>query len=204
RLQKQDIWIYDVARGFKTRFTLDPAPGSVPLWSPDGSQIVYCSNRKGLFDLYEMASDGTGAERVLLESNLNKFPTSWSSDGRFVLYYTSGDPKTKADLWVLPMFGERKPFPFLQTEAYESMGRFSPDGRWIAYISDESQQLEVHLRPFPGPGGKQQVSIAGGREPRWRGDGKELFYLAADNKLMAAELKVKGSTLEIGAVRPLF
>src|SRR5262249_42228748 len=96
------------------------------------------------------------------------------------------------------------PFPFLQTEAYESMGRFSPDGRWIAYISDESQQLEVHLRPFPGPGGKQQVSIAGGREPRWRGDGKELFYLAADNKLMAGGLKVKGSTLEIGAVRPLF
>ncbi|MCI0389300.1 MAG: winged helix-turn-helix domain-containing protein [Acidobacteria bacterium] len=204
KLQKQDIWIYDTARGFKTRFTLDSAPGSVPLWSFDGSRIVYCSNRKGIFDLYQRASNGAGTEDVLLESNLTKYPTSWSRDGRFIIYYTSGDPKTRADLWVLPMFGERKPFPFLQTEANEFKGRFSPDGRWIAYVSDESREREVYVRPFPGPGGKHQVSIAGGSELRWRGDGKELFYLAADNKLMAAEVKIKGSTLEIGAVRPLF
>ncbi len=204
RLDTQDIWFYDVARGLRTRFTFDSAPGAVPVWSPDGSRIIYCSKRKGPFDLYQRASNGAGTEEVLPESNLTKYPTSWSRDGRFVLYYTWGDPKTRADLWVLPMFGDRKPFPILQTEAIEAKGRFSPDGRWIAYISDESRQLEVYLTPFPGPGGKQQVSIAGGSEPRWRGDGKELFYLAADNKLMAAEVKIKDSTLEIGAVRSLF
>jgi eukaryotic-like serine/threonine-protein kinase len=204
QLDRQDIWLYDVARGLKMRFTSDSAPGAVPLWSPDGSRIIYCSNRKGRFDLYQRAANGAGAEEVLLESNLTKFPTSWSRDGRFVLYFTYGDPKTKADLWVLPMFGERKPFLFLQTEAFEAKGRFSPDGRWITYESYESRQPEVYVTPFPGPGGKEQVSIAGGTEPRWRGDGKELFYLAADNKLMAAEMNIEGSAIEIGAVRPLF
>ena len=204
QLDRQDIWLYDVARGLKTRFTLDSAPGGSPLWSPDGSWIIYCSNRKGPFDLYQRAANGAGSEDVLLESDLTKFPTSWSRDGRFVLYYTYSDPKTKADLWVLPMFGERKPFPFLQTEALEARGQFSPDGRWIAYVSLESGHSEVYVTPFPGPGGKQQVSIAGGVEPRWRGDGKELFYLAADDKLMAAEVNIKGPAIEIGAARPLF
>ncbi len=204
RHDRQDIWLYDVANGLKTRFTLDSIPGAVSLWSPDGSRIIYCSNRKGPFNLYQRAANGAGAEESLVESNLTKYPTSWSRDGRFVLYYTYSDPKTKADLWALPMFGERKPFPFLQTEAMEVHGEFSPMGAHVAYTSDESRQSEVYLRPFPGPGGKQQVSIAGGRFPRWRGDGKELFYLAADNKLMAAEVNIKGSALEIGAVKALF
>jgi DNA-binding winged helix-turn-helix (wHTH) protein/Tol biopolymer transport system component len=199
---RQDIWLYDVARGLKTRFTLDSAPGAVPLWSPDGSRIIYCSDRKGPFDLYQRVANGVGADEALVESNLTKFPTSWSRDGRYVLYY--GAPQTVADLWVLPMFGERKPFLFLQTEAMEVHGEFSPYGAHVAYASDESRQFEVYVTSFPGPGGKQQVSIAGGRIPRWRGDGKELFYLAADNKLMAAEVNIKGSALEISAVRPLF
>jgi len=204
-LGRQDIWLYDVARGLKTRFTLDSAPGAVPLWSPDGSWIVYCSNRKGRFDLYQRAANGAGNEEVLLESKLTKYPTSWSRDGRFVLYYTMGDPKTRSDMWILPMFGERKPLPFLQTEAIEGFGRFSPDGQWIAYhLAESPQQAEIYVTPFPGPGGRQQVSIAGGVEPRWRGDGKELFYMGADNMLMAAELNIKGSAIEIGAVRPLF
>jgi len=204
QLDRHDIWIYDVAHGSRTRFTLDSAPGVVPLWSPDGSRIIYCSNRKGPLDLYQKAANGAGSEEVLLESNLTKFPTSWSRDGRYVLYFTSGDPKTKVDIWVLPMFGERKPYPFLHKETMEYHGEFSPDGRWVAYVSDESGEHEVYVTPFPGPGGNQQVSIAGGGTPRWRGDGKELFYLAADNKLMAAEVNIKGSALEIGAVRPLF
>src|SRR5262245_44035371 len=204
RHDRQDIWLYDVAHGLKTRFTLDSVPGSVPLWSPDGSRIVYCSNRKGHFNLYQKAANGDGAEEALVESSVTKYPTSWSRDGRFVLYFTTGDSKTRSDLWVLPMFGERKPFPFLQTEAMEVWGEFSPDGRWIAYVSSESGQGGVYIKPFPGPGGKQQVSIAGGSVTRWRGDGKELFYLAADNRLMAAEVKIEGSILEVGTVRTLF
>jgi eukaryotic-like serine/threonine-protein kinase len=201
---RQDIWLYDVTRGLRTRFTSDSVPGAVPLWSPDGERLVYCSARRRPFDLHQRAANGAGTEEVLVESDLIKYPTSWSQDGRLLLYYAYGDSKTTYDMWVLPMFGERKPFLFLQTEAQEFWGEFSPDGRWIAYVSDESGQFEIYIRPFPGPGGKQQVSSAGGTTLRWRGDGKELFYLAADNKLMVVEVKISGSSLEIGALRPLF
>ncbi len=108
------------------------------------------------------------------------------------------------DLWVLPLSGDQKPFPFLQTEFIENNGQFSPDGRWIAYESDESRRREIYVAPFPGPGGKRQISTAGGSYPRWRGDGKEIFYLAPYNKLMAAEVNGQGATLEVGAVRALF
>ena len=128
----------------------------------------------------------------------------WSPDGRFILFAVTA-PKTGLDLWVLPLFGDRKPLPFLQTPFNESPGQFSPDGRWIAYSSDESGRYEVYVTPFPGPGGKWQVSTASGDWPRWRRDGKEIFYVApADNKLMAAAVNGRGSAFEVGAVRPLF
>jgi Tol biopolymer transport system component len=154
-------------------------------------------------DLYQKASNGAGAEEVLLEDNLDKTPLSWSSDGRFILYLTSGGP-TGNDLFVLPLFGDRKPFPFLQTQFNDYPGQFSPDGRWVAYASDESGKFEVYVAPFPGPGGKWQVSVAGGDWPRWRRDGTEIFYLAPDNKLMAAAVNGKGSSFEVDAVKPLF
>ena len=198
-----DIWLYELARGIKTRFTFDPAGEREPIWSPDGSRIVFTSNRKGHFDLYQKSANGAGSEELLLESNFDKAPSSFSPDGRFLLY-SAVDPKTKADLWVLPLGGDRKPFPFLQTEFTESFGQFSPDGRWIAYRSDESRGGEIYVAPFPGPGGQRQVSTAGGRQPRWRGNGKELFYLSPDDKMMAAEVNGQGATLEVGAVRPLF
>ncbi len=198
----QDVWLYEVARGLRIRFTVDPADERNPMWSPDGSGIVFASNRKGHFDLYQKASSGIGSDQLLLESELDKYPMSWSPDGRFLLYYNV-DPKTKGDLWVLPLSGDRKPFPFLQTEFTEVSGRFSPDGRWIAYVSDESGKSEIYVMPFPGPGGKRQISTSGGSRPKWRGDGKEIFYLA-DNKLMAAEVNDRGATLEVGTVRPLF
>ena len=120
------------------------------------------------------------------------------------MYTSQGDPKTGTDLWVLPIIGDRKPIPFLKTTATELSGQFSPDGRWVAYTSDESGRYEVYLAQFPGAGGKRQVSVAGGSLPRWRADGKELFYLDLSGKLMAAEVNTKVSEAEIGAVRPLF
>jgi eukaryotic-like serine/threonine-protein kinase len=200
---RPDIWLYDLARGTKTRFTFDPAGERDPIWSPDGNRIVFTSNRTGHFDLYQKAASGAGSEELLLASNLDKTPTSFSPDGRFLLY-SALDPKTRADLWVLPLKGDRKPLPFLQTQFTESFGQYSPDGRWIAYRSDESRGGEIYVAPFPGPGGQRQISTAGGRQPRWRGNGKELFYLAPDDRIMVAEVNGGGATLQVGSVRPLF
>jgi serine/threonine protein kinase len=199
----RDIWLYDVARGLRTRFTFDRANALESIWSPDGSRVVFNSGRKGHLDLYQKASSGSGAEEVLLEDNLDKYPVSWSPDGRFILYSSVGGP-TGLDLFVLPLFGDRKPLPFLQTQFAEGSGRYSPDGRWVAYASNESGKFEVYVAPFPGPGGKWQISTAGGDWPRWRRDGNEIFYLTPGNALMAAAVNGKGSSLEVGAVKPLF
>ena len=209
-----DIWTYDVSRGLRTRFTFDPAIDNSPVWSPDGRSIVFSSNRKGHFDLYRKSSNGSGAEELLYADNLNKTPTSWSADGKFLLYQArSGAGENKNDLWALALTleqpgGPLKPFLVLQTPSSEFDPQFSPDGRWIAYTSDESRRLEIYVSPFPpppsGPGGKRQVSTAGGFLPRWRQDGKEIFYRGLDRRLMAAEVFTGGGPLEVGQVRLLF
>jgi dipeptidyl aminopeptidase/acylaminoacyl peptidase len=153
--------------------------------------------------VFQKASSGAGSEDVLFEDNLEKYPVSWSPDGRFILYDSFGSP-TGLDLWVLPLSGDRTPVPFLNTKFNEAAGQFSPDGRWVAYQSDESGKNEVYVTPFPGPGGKWQISTGGGSFPRWRHDGNEIFYLAPDNKLMAAAVNGKGSSFEVGAVKRLF
>jgi Tol biopolymer transport system component len=155
-------------------------------------------------DLYQKASSGVGNEEALLESDLEKFPQSWSPDGQLLLFYTHSGTGTRSDLWVLALTGDRGSFPFFQTEFNETYGKFSPDGLWVAYQSDESRKDEIYVAPVPGPGGKRQVSISGGSQPRWRRDGKEIFFLAPDNKLMAAEVNSRGETLEIVTVRALF
>jgi Tol biopolymer transport system component len=198
-----DVWLIDAARGVTSRFTFDAAADAGPVWSPDGSRIVFSSDRKGSADLYQKASSGAGSEELLLESSLAKYPQDWSPDGRFLLYLQI-DPKTGYDLWVLPLFGERKPFPFVNSSFDEADGQFSPDGRWVVYMSNESGRYEVYVQPFPGPGGKWQVSTGGGIEPRWRRDGKELFYIAPDGKLMAAPIQSAGQTLEAGTPAALF
>ena len=200
-----DIWIYDLSRQVpvKTRFSFDAADDFWGVWSPDSSSIVFCSNRKGHHDLYQKLASGVGAEVCLFENNRDKFAHGWSRDGQSILYHEL-DPQNKCDLWVLPMTGERKPYPLLKTQYDESFGRFSPDGKWIAYQSDESGRMEIYVNSFPKLGGKLQVSTAGGSELRWPDDGKEIFYLAPDNRLMAAEVKPNGDALEVGQIHSLF
>ena len=203
-----DIWIYDLARGLRRRFTFDPAVEQEAIWSPDGRSVVFNSNRKGRYDLYRKALYGTGAEELLHADGLDKYPTSWSPDGRFLLYTAIGDPKTGYDVWVLPLAAGAKPYPLLQTRFSERNAQFSPDGRWVAYHSNESgQRDEIYVVPFSSngsaAGGKCQVSTAGGVFPRWRSDGKELFYIAPDQMLMAVEVGAKGGTLEAGRVSAL-
>ncbi len=199
----RDVWLLDIARGTPTRFTFDRADDFLPLWSPDGSRIVFASDRDGSGNLYQKAANGTGNEELLLKTNERKWPSDWSRDGRFIIY-TDLSQKTKADLWVLPMTGEQQPMPFLQTPFNEDHARFSPDAGFIAYASDESGKFEVYVQTFPASGGKWLVSTGGGAQPRWRRDGKELFYLAPDRKLMAVDVKIQASTFEAGVPRPLF
>ncbi len=197
-----DIWIYESSGGIPTRFTSDPAVETSPIWSPDGGRIVFTSPRPSHPDLYQRSSSGAGNEEALLPSERSKIPTDWSLDGRFILYRTY-DATTNLELWVLPVGGDRKPIPFIKTTFGVSHGQFSPDGRWVAYSSNESGTWEIYVAPFPGPGGTWKVSRAGGSEPRWRRDGKELFYLAPDRKLMAVDVK-EGPTFEADVARPLF
>ena len=208
-----DIWIYDMVRGLKNRFTFDSSQYQVAAWSPDGSRIVFGSNRKNHSDLYLKASSGAGAEEILLESAEDKYPFDWSADGRFVVYAEiKGGTE---NLWILPVEGDRKPYLFLQTAFDGDVPQFSPDGRWIAYQSNESGNWELYVRPFigadgrsvVGEGGKWQVSTNGvgtDSPPKWNRNGKELFYLSSDNSLMAAEIVADGATFDVGAVRPLF
>ncbi len=196
-----DLWLEDMARHVSTRLTFDPSDENFPIWSPDDSRIVFMSRRTGGGDLYGKASSGSGSEELLFSSPLGKAPRSFSPDGRLLLF-TSLNPKTKYDFDVLSL-PDRKVTPFLHTEFDEFHGEFSPDGRFVAYASNESGRLEIYVQPFPGPGGKWQMSTTGGTAPVWRRDGKELFYLAPDHKLMAVAVRT-GTTLEAEAPQPLF
>ena len=209
-----DIWLMDVVHQVPTRFTFDPATEYYPVWSPDGSRIIFGSSRDGMFNLYGKGSGGAGAEEAVFKSNLNKRPYDWSSDGRYLLFSVL-DPKTKSDLWLLPdpagSGGDRKPRPFLTTPYNETQGQFSPvqtgAQRWIAYVSDESGRSEVYVQPFSetesASSGKFQISSEGGAQPRWRRDGREIYYLAPDAKLMAVEVKMTPQ-FEHSVPKPLF
>jgi Tol biopolymer transport system component len=201
-----DIWLLETATGAFRRFTFDPAGDSNPIWSPDGSMIVFQSQRKlSAYDLYQKPVVGTAKEELLLETPESKQPTDWSPDGRFLLY-RSRNIKTGYDLWVLRMDGSKMTFPVVQTSGDEREGQFSPDGKWIAYQSNESGRSEIYVQPFPGPGGKEQVSTNGGAQVLWRHDGKELFYIGLDDRLMAAPIQLSSNpqAVEVGAPVPLF
>lgn len=205
--QDGDIWIYDAARGLRTRFTFDPATDRFPVWSPDGRSIIFASARNQHPDLYRKSLDGAGAEELLYSDNLEKSPTSWSPDGKFLLYHALMGAGNA--VLVLPLTPDRpgaplKPFRFTQSPYNEISAQFSPDGRWIAYVSSESGRPQVYVARFPGAGGKRQISVASGGIPRWRGNGKEIFYVGPEGKLMSAAVIIKGDSLEVGEVRPLF
>jgi Tol biopolymer transport system component len=200
----QDIYLLDAVG--PTRFTFTASGEQYQAWSPDGNWIAFGSNRKGVYDLYKKPSSG-GNEELLVESPQVKNLDDWSPDGRSILY-SSEDPKSGRDLWVLPLDRDGKPgkpIEFLKTNFQEHRGRFSPDGQWVAYVSDQSGQPDIWVRPFPpGPGGEWQVSVGGGVQPRWRRDGKELYYIAPDGRLMAVPVMIKGAVFERGAPVPLF
>ena len=199
-----DIWLLDVMRGNLTPFTFDAANESVSVWSPDGTSIVFNSNRTGMFDLYQKPSSGTGSEEVFLTTANIKVPQGWSKDGRFFLYYEV-DPKTGRDLKVLELNGkERRSRVVANTPFDETTAEFSPDGRWVAYQTDESKRFEVVVQPFPDASAKWQVSTNGGVQPRWSADGKELYFIAADGKLMAVPIMASGVAFETGKPIALF
>jgi len=201
-LGNTDIWIFDVARA--TRFTFDANKDLFPIWSPDGRHIAFDSNRSGHRYFYQKRSDLAGAEIPFLETPEDKVLNDWSPDGQSILYVTPNDPKTGADIWYVPLSGDRKPIPFVVTPFLERAGQFSPDGRWVAYQSNETGRYEIYIRSFPGPGGQQQVSTSGGIQARWRSDGQELYYIAPDGKLMAVSITMHGTAIEPGTPVALF
>jgi Tol biopolymer transport system component len=198
----QDVWLLDTARGTLRRFTTDPAADYYPIWSPDGSRVAFSSQRLGSYDLYEKSVAGDATETLLLASAEYKNARDWSSDGRFILYLNAS-AKTGSDLWALPLDGDHNPVPVAQTPFTENNGRFSPDGHWIAYQSNESGATEIYIQSFPGPGAKMQISTTGGTLPTWRRDERELFYLAK-GRLMAVPITLSGSRVDVGTPAALF
>ena len=204
RLRTRDIWTYDVARSIRQRFTFSDADERTAVWSPDGRRILYNVRGKQIaLDFFQRPSDGSGREEPVLVDGRSKDPLGWSPDGHHLLYRVSGN-NAGNDLWVLPAVGDKKPFPYSATPFEEQDGKISPDSRWAAYSTDESGELEVYVSRFPAGGAKTRISSAGGNHPRWRRDGKELFYLSPDGKIVAADITSAADAVRVGDVHPLF
>jgi eukaryotic-like serine/threonine-protein kinase len=194
--QNTDVWTFDLQRGSAKRLTFDPAADSVPIWSPDATRLVFSSNRKTNNDLYLKDSDGSEQEKLIVQGGVNNFANDWSKDGKYILYARD------ADLWFATI-PELKTTLFLKAPSVARNGQFSPDGKWVAYASNETGRWEIYVTSFPEARGKWQVSTGGGEQPRWRGDGKELFYLSSDAKMMAAPVTT-GSNFDAGTPVALF
>ena len=198
----RDLWIYDILRDVRTRFTFDAGNDRFPSWTPDGAHIVFSSNRTGNEDLFRKSSNGAGAEEAVLTAEGAQRPFGWSSDGRY-LVYESGSPQP--DIWVLPTFGDRKPFPLFETPFAEAQPRLSPDEKWLAYQSNESGRAEVYVTGFPKAAGKWQVSTSGGSWPAWNATGTELFYLnVGTSEFLAADVSSEAGGFRVRNVQPLF
>ncbi len=200
-----DIWLKDLARGVQTRFSFGSRVTRYPVWSPDGTRVAYTGLRESEFDIFAKDASGAGKEEILVESEASKFLSDWSRDGRYILFSSLAPRgKPKYGIWVMPLFGDRKPYAYLQTDFNNSAAVFSPDGRWLAYQSDESGSYQIYLSPFPAGGGKWGVSQGGGVQPMWKHDGSAIYYLTLDGKLMEASIQEKGSAVEIGTPQELF
>jgi Tol biopolymer transport system component len=203
--QNRDIYVMDLARAVSTRFTFDPGIDQRPIWSPDDRTIAFTSSRTGRYELYVKPSNGVETEKLLFQSDRDKLTYDWTRDGRFVVFRTL-DPSGIVSIWLLPMVGDQNPTQYLPSPFTQSIGIVSPDDRWISYSSNESGTYEVYLQNFPTAAGRFQVSSAGGHYQRWSSDGRELFYLTPEMKLMS--VSVAGNTSspvpELGAPTPLF
>ena len=203
-----DIWIYDLTRGVHARMSFSALTAYAPVWSPDGTRLAYAHSAPQVSGdhMYLLNADGTGKEQFLeqpvIESIAN-YPSSWSPDGH-VLLFDHQDKTGKVSIWIFPFGADRKSYPFIESQFNAQSGKFSPDGHWVAYVSSDSGKDEVYVAPFPGPGGRVQVSSGGGSQPRWRRDGGELFYLSEDIKMMAAELTATAGDFRVGSTRTLF
>ena len=201
-----DLWVTDVARGGSVRFTSERTLGGFPVWSPNGGRIAFQIGQ----DLYLKPSSGGGDAELLLKSDTQASPTSWSPDGKFLLFTLIGANNTVLDIEVLTMDGDRQVTSFLKTPYNESQGRFSPDGKWVAYTSNESGRNEVYVRPFTPPGaeprveGKWPVSKEGGNAAVWRQDGRELFFRSASGAPMAVDIEMTATTFQAGLPKQLF
>src|SRR5262249_22714265 len=197
----RDIWKLDLKRGAMTRLTRE-GRGWVGIFSPDGLTIAYHQNNRT--QLFRRGASGPGQDEQILDAAAAVYINAWSPDGG-MLVYTEASRETRNDLWFLPLhLSDRKPEPYLKTPANELQGSFSPNGKWLAYTSDESGQTEVYVQSIPVSGSKFTVSNSGGGYPRWCRDGKELFYRGLDGKLMVAEVRSTGRGLEFGLPEALF
>lgn len=199
------VWVFDLGRKTKTRLTFDHSSNIRVIWFPDGKKVIFSSNRKGLFHIYQKASNGAGEEELLFDSGADERAESCSADGKYLAYLRrDANQQGAADIWVLPLAAHEKAFPLIESKFEKSFPSFSPDGRWMAYASNESGRFEIYVVAFPGAKGKWQVSSSGGTFPRWRGDGKELFYLGPDNRLRVVGITASRAGLRVGASSILF
>jgi Tol biopolymer transport system component len=210
RTGNPDIWLTDLARGTRSRFTSGPRLNASPIWSPDGKRIVFRTTRNGgNVDFYEKSSASGGGELPLLMADvqrkvnpesLNIVVSDWSPDGRYLLYSLTTHT-SRSDLWLLPLMDTQKPVKFISTQSANMHGTFSPEGGLVAYSSNESGRFEVYVQTFPLSDRKWPVSTTGGYEPRWRADGREIYFLSEDRKLMVASV---GPGPSFGVPRALF
>ena len=202
---KTDVWTIDAARGVPSRFTYDASFNGYPVWAASGDSIFFSSQRDGAYNLFRRPASGTGAEQTLIPQPGLRIANDVSPDGRFLLFAVQV-PQTRVDLWALPLTAGAIPIPIAQTPYDEMGGQFSPDGQWVAYQSNKSGRMEVYVTRFPSGGASQQVSSAGGAQPRWRLDGGEVFYLAADGRMIGVPIRcnVNEQTCDPGAPTPLF
>ena len=197
----RDIWIFDLDRATSRRLTFDPADDAAPAWSPDSQRIMFTSNRKGHRDIWQRTASGAGGEEPVFESNAEKALDDWTHDGRYLIFgYLSAGPREE---WAMPLFGDRKPFTVVRTSGTVQGAQVSPDGKWIAYASDESGRQEIYVQNFPPAGGRWQISTDGGIEPSWNPNGKELFYIHL-TRLMAVDVTATANRFAAGKLHVLF
>jgi Tol biopolymer transport system component len=197
-----DIWVHNLTRNTDSRLTAGPGSSNNPAWSPDGSKIAFGNNRSGS-GVYQKAANGVGQEEALDKDDRTKNVRDWSRDGQYLIEEVSR-PQAGLSVWVLPLFGDRKPFPYLESGFDQEQPKVSPNGQWLAYESTETKRNEIYVQSFPKPGGKWQVSTDGGTSPVWSRDGKELFFRSASGKLMATSVRSVGNKFDYDGAKPLF